>query len=79
VVASLIGCTLALLLVAVLAWVRLVPPAAVGLGLVFWLRGCWLVSARRPAWPASRIGAMEAGLGTLQVGVLAVAYASLVP
>jgi len=73
--ASLISNTLALLLVAALGWAQLVPPAAVALGLVFWLRGCWLVTAFRPAWTARRVGLLEAVLGALQVGLLAVGYA----
>jgi hypothetical protein len=75
VLTSLIGSTLALLVVAALGWARLVPFAAVALGLVFWLRGCWLVTAFRPAWTARRVGLLEAVLGALQVGVLAVVYA----
>jgi hypothetical protein len=73
--ASLISNTLALLLVAALGWTQLVPPVAVALGLVFWLRGCWLVTAFRPAWTARRVGMLEAVLGALQVGLLAVGYA----
>lgn len=73
--ASLISNTLALLLVATLGWAQLVPPAAVALGLIFWLRGCWLVTAFRPAWTARRVGMLEAVLGVLQLGVLAVGYA----
>jgi hypothetical protein len=67
--------TLALLLIVALGWGRLVPVAAVALGLIFWLRGSWLVTGFRPAWTARRVGLLEAGLGTLQVGVLAAAYA----
>jgi hypothetical protein len=73
--AALAGSTLALLLVVVLGRTQLVPPAAVALGLVFWLRGCWLVTAFRPAWTARRVGLLEAVLGALQVGGLAVVYA----
>lgn len=73
--ASLISNTLALLLVAALGWAQLVPPAAVALGLIFWLRGCWLVTSVRPAWTARRVGMLEAVLGVLQVGGLAVVYA----
>lgn len=71
--------TLALLLLVALAARQLVPPAALVLGVIFWLRGCWLVSAFRPAWPARRVGLLEAGLGTIQVVVLASAYAGFYP
>ena len=63
----------ALLLILALGWSRLVPVAAVGLGLVFWLRGWWLVAVR-PAWTARRVGLFEAGLGLAGVAVLALAY-----
>lgn len=71
--------TVALLVVLALGWRQLVPLAAPLLGLIIWARGCWLVSALRPAWTARRVGVLEAGLGTLQVGVLAVAYAGFHP
>jgi hypothetical protein len=71
--------TVALLLIGALGWRQLVPSAAVALGVIFWLRGCWLVSAFRPAWSARRIGVLEAGLGAIQVGVLAAAYAGFHP
>ena len=71
--------TAALLLIAALAARQLVPPAAVVLGIFFWVRGCWFVSAFRPAWTARRVGLLEAGLGTVQVGVLAVAYTGFYP
>lgn len=66
--------TVALLFIVALGWWRLVPPAAVILGGIFWLRGGWLVSAFRPAWTARRIGLLEAVLGAVHVGVLAAAY-----
>ena len=69
--------TVALLFILALGTRQLVPPAAVVLGVIFWLRGCWLVTSFRPAWPARRVGVMEAILGTVQVGVLAAAYADL--
>jgi len=77
--APVVAATVALLLIGALGWRQLVPAAAVVLGVVFWLRGCWLVSAFRPAWPARRIGVLEAVLGTIQVGVLAAAYAGFHP
>ncbi|MBI2498210.1 MAG: YwiC-like family protein [Opitutae bacterium] len=67
--------TLALLLIVALGGRQLVPPAAAVLGVVFWLRGCWLVTSLRPAWTARRVGVLEAVLGTVHVGVLAVSYA----
>ena len=69
--------TVALLFILALGTRQLVPPAAVVPGVIFWLRGGWLVSAFRPAWTARRVGVMEAVLGTVQVGVLAAAYADL--
>jgi hypothetical protein len=74
-VAPLVTATVALLFIVMLGWQQLVPPVAVALGLVFWLRGCWLVTAFRPAWTARRVGMIEAVLGSLQVGLLAVVYA----
>ncbi len=73
------GVTVALLFVSALGWRQLVPPAAVAFSVIFWLRGCWLVSAFRPAWTARRIGVFEAALGTVHVGVLAAAYAAINP
>ena len=71
--------TAALLLVGGLWREQLVPPAAVVLGAILWLRGAWLVSAFRPAWPARQVGILEAVLGTVHVGVLAAAYAVFNP
>jgi hypothetical protein len=66
--------TAALLLIVALVWRHLVPFAAIGPGVIFWLRGAWLVSAFRPGWTARRIGVIEAVLGSLQLIVLALAY-----
>ena len=57
--------TVALLFILALGTRQLVPPAAVVLGVIFWLRGCWLVTSFRPAWTARRMGVMEAILGTV--------------
>lgn len=50
------------------------PVAALAVYAVFWVRTGWLLSARRPDWPARRVGIMEAVLGVLQLGLLAAAY-----
>lgn len=76
---SLAAGTAALGLVGALGAGRLVPPAAIWLGAILWLRGGWLLSPFRPAWTARRIGLLEAGLGAIQVGVLAAAYAGFYP
>jgi hypothetical protein len=60
--------------VALLAQQALVPPAAILLVTLLGLRTGWLVSAHRPEWPARRIGMLEAVLGAVYLGVLAVAY-----
>ena len=73
---ALASATAALLVILALGWSRLVPVAAVGLGLVFWLRGWWLVAVR-PAWTARRVGMLEAGLGLAGVAVLALAYGAM--
>lgn len=52
----------------------LAPGIAVVLGTGLLLRTAWLASPARPAWPARRIGMMEALLGLLYVGAIAAAY-----
>ena len=50
-------------------------PIVAGLpGVVLFARALWLLGPGRPAWPARRIGMMEAVLGLFYVGTLAVAF-----
>lgn len=65
---------LALGLTGVLAGRHQVPLFAVGLVALLLLRSVFFVTALRPAWPARRIGLIEAGLGALYVGTVALAY-----
>lgn len=60
---------------ALLAWRGWVPVLAVAAGAVLWLRTAWLLSAWRPAWPARRVGILEAVLGVLLLGVFTLAFA----
>ena len=53
---------------------HLVPVVAVGLVALLLVRTVVFVISLRPAWPAKRIGMIEAALGVLYVGVLALAY-----
>jgi YwiC-like protein len=53
---------------------QLVPSLAVGLAGLLLLRTLFLVTKFRPAWPARRVGFLEAGLGLLYVAGLALAY-----
>jgi len=69
-----IASSLGFILVALLAWQNLVPAAAVWVNAVLWLRTLWLVSSRRPDWPARRVGIMEAVLGVIHLGALTAAY-----
>ncbi len=61
-------------LIGCLAYIQLVPPLAVGLAGVLLLRTLGLVTKFRPAWPAKRVGLVEAGLGLFYMGGLALAY-----
>jgi len=65
---------LALAVIAALAHRGLVPTAAAVLAVIFALRTTWLVTSLRPAWPAKRIGLLEAVLGVAMLAVLAAAY-----
>ncbi|MDI1319227.1 MAG: hypothetical protein PSW75_03405, partial [bacterium] len=76
---ALAAVTLALVFIGALSHWQLVPPVAIVLGVLLWARGCWLVSAFRPTWSARRVGLLEAGLGTIQVGALAAAYTGFHP
>ena len=62
------------ILVALLAWRQLIPAVAVLVNAGFWLRTLWLVTSRRPDWPARHIGIMEAVLGVISLGVLTAAF-----
>lgn len=66
--------SIAFILVALLVWQNLMPAAALLVNAVLWLRTLWLVSSRRPDWPARRVGILEAGLGVIHLGVLTAAY-----
>lgn len=61
-------------LIGSLAYIQLVPFLAVGLNGVLLLLTVVLVTKFRPAWPAKRVGLVEAGLGLLYTGGLALAY-----
>jgi hypothetical protein len=50
------------------------PGLAVVLGAILLGRALWLLGPWRPAWPARRIGQMEAALGLLYVVLLAVRW-----
>ena len=67
----------ALGVIGALASHRLVPGLSVGLVALLLLRTGFFVTSLRPAWPASRIGMIEAAIGVLYVGVLAFAYHQL--
>lgn len=59
---------------AFLATQQLVPWLAAGFAALLLIRTGWLVSAFRPALPAKRIGIIEAVLGVLYIGSIALAY-----
>ena len=65
---------LALGVTAVLAWRQLVPGLAIGWAALLLVRTVFFTTALRPDWPARRIGLIEAGLGALYVGTVALAY-----
>lgn len=50
------------------------PASAGALGALLFVRVLWLLGPWRPAWPAKRIGMMEAVLGLLYVAVLAATW-----
>lgn len=54
---------------------HLVPALAVLPAGLFLARSLWLLGPWRPDWPAKRVGMLDAVLGLIQLGVLAVAYA----
>lgn len=60
--------------VSLLAGRGLVPAAAVAVSALFLGRTVWLVTTARPAWPARRVGMLEAALGLLHLGVLTAAF-----
>lgn len=64
----------AVILLFVLAQKQLVPWLAAGFATFLLVRSAWLVSSLRPVWPARRVGLIEAVLGGLYVGGLALAY-----
>ncbi len=66
--------TAAAALTGLLAQHHLVPVAAVAVSVLLGLRTGWLVGPFRPAWPARQVGFLEAGLGVVQLGLLAAAY-----
>lgn len=53
---------------------HLVPETSVLLATLLLGRTLWLTSPLAPAWPARRVGQLEAILGLLYVGAVAVAY-----
>ncbi len=53
---------------------NLIPTTALVGTTVLLARSAWLLSSLRPHWPARRVGQLEAGLGLLYVGGIAVAY-----
>jgi hypothetical protein len=50
------------------------PAIAIVFGALFFARTLWLVGPWRPAWPARRVGQLEAGLGALYIILLAAAW-----
>lgn len=64
----------ALAALVVLGTKGLVPVVAVVFGAILFARALWLLGPWRPAWSAKRIGMMEAVLGLIYVGLLAVAW-----
>jgi YwiC-like protein len=68
------ACTVALLFIVALGMQQLVPPGALLLGTVLWLRGGWLIGRFSPAWTARRLGLWEAGLGLIYITILVVSY-----
>jgi hypothetical protein len=64
----------ALAFAVVLASQALAPWSAVGLSALLLVRALWLLGPWRPAWPAKRIGMMEAGLGLLYVSLLGLSW-----
>lgn len=54
-----------------LAFTGVAPRVAAMLGVLLFARTLWLVGPWRPAWPARRVGQVEAGLGLLYVAFLA--------
>jgi hypothetical protein len=67
---------LALGLLGSLAACHQVPPIAVGLGVLFLVRTAWLLGPRPPAWPARRVGQMEAAGGILYILLIAANWPS---
>lgn len=65
---------LALGVLGYLAAQPLVPRLAVGLAALLLLRTVFFVTPLRPAWPARRVGLIEAVLGVIYVGTLVLAY-----
>ncbi len=65
---------LATLVLAGLAARRLVPWLAAGCSFLLLVRTILLVTSLRPDWPAKRVGLIEAALGALYVGTIALAY-----
>lgn len=57
-----------------LRFTNLIPTTALVGVTVLLVRSAWLLGANRPTWPARRVGQLEAGLGLLYVGSIAVAY-----
>jgi len=58
----------------VLTATGLAPLSAVVLAALLFVRVLWLLGPWRPAWPAKRVGMMEAALGLLYVAVLAATW-----
>lgn len=69
-----LAATLALAGVAALARAHLAPWTAAGLGTVLLARTLFFVTPLRPAWPARRVGFIEAGLGVAYVGLIALSW-----
>ncbi len=73
-IAPLITGLVGLVLVGALAARGLVPKPAAGLAALLLLRTAFFVTPLRPAWPAKRVGTIEAALGLLYVGAMTAAY-----
>ncbi|AOS43326.1 hypothetical protein Verru16b_00369 [Lacunisphaera limnophila] len=67
----------ALLVLVALVTAKLSPAVAAGCGAVLFTRTLWLTGPWRPAWPARRIGQMEAALGLLYVVMISSLWPSL--
>lgn len=65
-----------LLILVTLVAAKFLPPIAAGWGGLWLARTLWLVGSWRPAWPARRVGQMEAALGLLYVVMISSSWPS---